>query len=420
MNLAIIGSGISGLAAAWLLARRHNVTLFEADGRLGGHTCTVNVREGQRTLPLDIGFMVFNHHTYPNLTRLFTNLSIPTHPAEMSLSVSCRSCQLEYSGGSLRGLVAQPTNLLRLPFWHLLRGTLDFNWRARAALHRPGGLPTGESLAALLTRWELDGEVARHYLYPMAAAIWSTGTGPITEFPARPILLFMANHGLLGVTTHHQWYSVVGGASAYVAALAAPLGARAHTGVKVHAVERRPKCVRLHFENGESQYFDGVIIATHADQALRLLADPDRDERELLGPWRYSSNRVMLHTDTALLPSRRAAHAAWNVTQRTCDEPGEKVCVTYLLNRLQEVDSRQTYLVTLNPVALPERGSIVLDTTMRHPVMTAQSLATQGDLPRLNGVKRTWFCGAYHGWGFHEDGLTSAIRVAAELGVTFP
>lgn len=420
MNVAIIGSGISGLAAAWLLARRHDVTLFEADGRLGGHTCTVTVREGQRTHPLDIGFMVFNHHTYPNLTRLLTHLSIPTRAAEMSLSVTCQGCGLEYSGGSLRGLVAQPGNLARPAFWRLLSEILAFNRRATAALNDPGALEAEVSFGRLLARWGLDGQAARHYLYPMAAAIWSTGTGPIAEFPAHPIIQFMANHGLLGVTTHHQWYSVVGGAATYVHALAAPLGASVRTGVRVEAVERRRNHVRLHFADGGSQWFDGAIIATHADQALRLLADPDRDERELLGPWRYSSNRVVLHTDAAMLPSRRAAHAAWNVTQRACREPGNQVCVTYLLNRLQEVDSRQTYLVTLNPIAPPERGSIVLDTTMRHPIMTAESLATQGDLPRLNGGKRTWFCGAYHGWGFHEDGLTSAIRVAAELGETFP
>lgn len=419
MNLAIIGSGISGLAAAWLLHRRHRITLFETSTHLGGHTWTMPVREGSTTHFLDIGFMVFNHHTYPNLTRLFEHLSIPTHAAEMSLSVSCRGCQVEYSGGSLRGLAAQPANLLRPDFWRMLAGIVAFNRRAAAAL-QDDSLAGDESLAGLLSRWKLDGGVARHYLYPMAAAIWSSGTGPIADFPARSIIQFMANHGLLGVTGHHQWYSVRGGAATYVSALAAPLGDRVHPGAPVASVERTDDHVRLRFGDGGSESFDGVVIATHADQALRLLAAPTDDERELLGPWRYSSNRVVLHTDTTLLPARSAARAAWNVTQRKCSRPGEEVCVTYLLNRLQEVNSRQAYLVTLNPLAPPAEGSILLDTTMRHPIMTAASLSTQAHLPRLDGLKRTWFCGAYQGWGFHEDGLASAIRVAAELGAAFP
>ncbi len=419
MDLAIIGSGISGLAVAWLLQRRHRVTLLEAASRLGGHTWTVKVEAEGQHHPLDIGFMVFNHHTYPNLTRLFRLLSLPTHPADMSLSVTCEACGLEYNGGSLRGLAAQPGNLLRFGFWRLLGGIVTFNRRATTAL-RNATLPSDESLAACLARWGLDGDVAQHYLYPMAAAIWSSGTGRVAQFPARSLFQFMANHGLLGVTTHHQWYSVVGGATTYVDALTAPLGPRVRTGVPVTAVERDEHHVRLHIADGGSEVYDGVVIATHADQALRLLANPTKEERELLGPWSYSSNRVVLHTDTALLPARPAARAAWNVLQRDCTHPGEEVCVTYLLNRLQAVPTRRHYMVTLNPYAPIEKRTILQDTVMRHPVMTAASLATQPDLPRLNGVKRTWFCGAYQGWGFHEDGLNSAIRVASELGVSFP
>lgn len=419
MNLAIVGSGISGLATAWLLHRRHRITLFEAHGRLGGHTWTVDVSEGESSLALDIGFMVFNHRTYPLLTRLFEQLSIPTHAADMSLSVSCQTCRLEYNGGSLRGLAARPANLFAPRFWRLLSGILEFNRRAGNAL-ASGAIDDHEPLARLLERLRLGEDVARHYLYPMAAAIWSSGTGAIADFPARSLLQFMANHGLLGVTTHHQWYSVRGGAATYVRALAAPLGDGIRTGVRVTAVERAEADVRLHFADGGSETFDGVVIATHADQALQLLVDPTREERELLGPWSYSSNRVVLHTDASLLPTRPAAHAAWNVLQRECARPGEEVCVTYLLNRLQEVDSRRSYLVTLNPITPPAKEKILLDTTMRHPIMSAASLAAQPHLPRLDGVRRTWFCGAYHGWGFHEDGLAAAVRVAADLGVGFP
>ena len=419
MDLAVIGSGISGLAAAWLLHRRHHVVLLEADPRPGGHTWTVQVQADGQRHPLDIGFMVFNHHTYPNLTRLFQHLCLPTHAADMSLSVTCQACGLQYNGGSLRGLAAQPTNLFQPDFWRLLAGIVRFNHRATAAL-RDGTLPSDQSLATCLGRWGLDGGVARHYLYPMAAAIWSSGTERVAHFPARSLFQFMANHGLLGITTHHQWYSVVGGAKTYVDALTAPLGPRVLTGVAVTAVERAADHVRLHLADGSREVYDGVVIATHADQALRLLADPSPAERELLSPWRYSSNRVLLHTDTHLLPSHPAARAAWNVLQRDCAHPGEEVCVTYLLNRLQEVHSRRLYMVTLNPYTTVEAERVVLETTMRHPIMTAASLATQRDLPSLGGVRRTWFCGAYHGWGFHEDGLNSAIRVADQLGVSFP
>lgn len=362
--------------------------------------------------------MVFNQRTYPNLTRLFTQLSLPLHKAEMSLSITCQSCHLEYNGGSLRGLAAQPENLRKPHFWRLLSGIVGFNRRATHAL-ASGTVTNEESLAHLLERWRLGAGVARHYLYPMAAAIWSSGTGAIADFPARSLLQFMANHGLLGVTTHHQWYSVRGGAATYVRALAAPLGEGVRPGMEVKVVERTGGGVRLHFAGGGSENFHGVVIATHADQALKLLLDPTQDERELLGQWAYSSNRVILHTDTSLLPSRPAAHAAWNVLQRECDRPGDEVCVTYLLNRLQEVNSRQQYLVTLNPITPPAREKVLLETTMRHPIMNAASLATQPYLPRLNGVRRTWYCGAYHGWGFHEDGLAAAIRVADDLGVSF-
>lgn len=419
MNVAVIGSGISGLTTAWLLQRRHTVSLFEAAPRLGGHTHTVVIRGPVGPQALDIGFMVFNHHTYPNLTRLFQLLSVPTHAADMSLSITCEECGLCYSGGSLRGLAASPKNLLRLSFLGMLGDILAFNRRARAAV-AAGGVGEEESLAALLARWGLGGEVARHYLYPMAAAIWSSGTGAITQFPARALLHFLANHGLLGVTTHHQWYSVVGGASTYVQELVRPLGGRVHTGVAVRAVARHADHVRLHLGDGGSATFDAVVIATHADQALALLAEPTAEERELLGAWHYSTNRVVLHSDPSHLPPRPAAHAAWNVRQRTCSQVGEEVCVTYLLNRLQAVNSERFFLVTLNPLTPPAEDATLLTTTMHHPTMTAAALATQPHLPRLSGMHRTFFCGAYHGWGFHEDGLNSAIRVAAELGVSFP
>jgi len=418
MRIAVVGTGISGLSAGWLLARRHEVHLFEGQPRAGGHSHTVVVSEEGNHYPLDVGFMVFNHATYPRLTRLFELLEVATRPSEMSFSVSCRHCDLEYSGGSLSGLLAQPWNLVRPSFLALLRDIPRFNRRAHELLADPGApeLTVGQFLATS----GLCRELGDHYLLPMAAAIWSAGSGTVADFPLLSFLRFSSNHGLLGVTTHHQWHTVAGGSRSYVAAMTARFGERLHLAAPVRAVSRDGAGSRLHFDDGGSDIFDHVVVATHADQALQLLADPSDDERDLLGAWRYSTNAAVLHRDPSLLPRRAGAVASWNVLVPDCRHPGERVQVTYHLNRLQGHESRDPFLLTLNPDPEPPVGTVAARFPFTHPIMDRASLATQANLPRLNGPLHRSFCGAYFGWGFHEDGLAAGIRVAEALGESFP
>lgn len=418
MRIAVVGSGISGLGAAWMLTRAHEVHVFEREGRLGGHTYTVEVAEGERTLALDLGFLVYNEVTYPHLVRFFAALGVRTQPSDMSFGLRCDRCGLEYSGSSLAGLLAQPLNAVRPSFLRMLADIVRFNARGRRIV--AGGRDPGQTLGEFALAEGYSEPFVRHYLAPMAAAIWSSGTADIHRFPIFALLRFFSNHGLLGVASHLPWRSVVGGSHTYVQAVARALGERAHTRSEVRRVERGEREVRLALAGGETFACDAVVVATHADEALALLADPTPEERELLGAWRYSMNRAVLHTDTRLLPERRAARASWSYLLADCTAPSERVSVTYYLNRLQRLESATDYLVTLNPHRPPDPGQVLHEVTFTHPLYARASLDGQARLARLQGVRRTYFCGAYLGWGFHEDGLASAVRVADRLGVPFP
>lgn len=417
VRLAVIGSGISGLGAAWLASRRHEVHLFEARDRLGGHTHTVAVVDDGRNLHLDTGFIVFNHATYPNLTRLFRQLGVEQRPSDMSFGISCRRPDLEYAVTGLGALFAQRGNLLSPRFLGMVRDILRFGCRARNVLDRA---PDPEATVADFLRDEGFGDAfARFYLLPMTGAIWSSGTDATAGFPRDALFRFYANHGLLQVTGQPQWFTLAGGSSSYVPHLTRPLGDRVHVGTAVTRVVRETDDVTLYFADGRSDRFDGVVIATHADQALRLLDGPSDAERELLGAWRYASNDTWLHTDVQLMPRRRAAWASWNYLIEDADRPTDHVSVSYHLNRLQRLDGDRDFMVTLNPAEPPAPEHVLRRMTYRHPVYTREAVATQPDLPSLNGRRRTWFCGAYFRNGFHEDGFDSAIAVADDLGVAF-
>lgn len=418
MRIAVVGAGISGLAAAWLLDRRHEVHLFEAQARLGGHANTVRlVRPDGSRLDVDTGFLVYNERTYPLLTRLFDELGVATQPSDMSWSLRCRRCELEYAG-SARGIFADPRRVRDPAHLRLLADLLRFNRLGRRLL-ASGRLPA-TTLGRFVQDAGLSASFRDHYLLPMVAAIWSSGTQDVRDFDVGALLRFLDNHGLLGVRTHHSWRSVVGGSVNYVRRLAAPLGERVHVGAGIHSVARDTGGVHLRTARGATVGFDVVVLACHADQALGLLADPTPDEKELLGAWRYTDNDAWLHSDPDLLPHRPAARAAWNYLLEDCRDATPRAALTYDLGRLQRLGEDRDYLVTLNPARAPRAATVHRRLAYRHPSFVRDSVATQPRLSTLDGHRRTFFAGAYQRHAFHEDGLHAAVRVAARLGVRWP
>lgn len=415
MKIAVIGSGVSGLASAWLLSRKHEVHLFEKRARLGGHTHTVVHDVDGRELPLDTGFIVYNNRTYPLLTRLFDELPVETRASDMSFSVSCANPDIEYASHSLRGLFADPSLLLSAAHLKMLADIVRFGRRGRQILAGAGD--PGVTIAQFLSEERFSQTFARYYLMPMVSAIWSSGTELAADYPRDALLRFLDNHGLLQVTGQPEWRTVVGGSHSYIGPLTGPLSDRIHLGHGVEMVIRGADRVEIVLDDGSMHGFDHVVIAAHADQALAMLAEPSPEEAEILGRWRYSVNDTWLHTDTALMPRRGAAWASWNYLMT--DASRESASLTYHLNRLQGLDEDHEYLVSLNPETEPVPESVIRRMSYSHPIFTRQSVETQSELPRINGRNRTHFCGAYFGNGFHEDGLASAVAVADDLGVAF-
>jgi predicted NAD/FAD-binding protein len=415
MRVAVVGSGISGLGTAWLLSRRHEVHLFERRARLGGHTHTVVHDVEGRSLPLDTGFIVYNEKTYLLLTRLFAELAVETQASEMSFSVSCADPDIEYASRGLRGLFADPSLILSAAYLKMLVDIVRFGRRGRKILAGPGDPQV--TIGQFLADGRFSAEFARYYLMPMVSAIWSSGTGLAADYPRDPLLRFLDNHGLLQVTGQPEWRTVVGGSHSYIAGLTRPLDDRIHLGSGVQQVHRSEADVELVLDDGSSHRFDHVVIAAHAEQALRMLAQPSTEEAELLGQWSYSVNDTWLHTDRTLMPRRRAAWASWNYLM--ADASRESASLTYHLNRLQRLDEDREYLVSLNPASEPDPDTVIRRMSYTHPIFTADSVATQSELGRINGRNRTHFCGAYFGNGFHEDGFASAVTVADDLGVAF-
>ena len=415
-TLAVIGSGIAGLSAAWLLSRRYAVTLFEAQDWLGGHTHTVDVRLDGVTAPVDTGFLVFNDRTYPNLVALFENLGVIDARSDMSFSVRIDDERLEWAGSSLGTLFAQRRNLLRPAFWSMLRDIVRFN-RQASALALGGTLPAG-SLGDFLEAGGYGPELRDWYLLPMAAAIWSCPTRQMLDYPCATFLRFCHNHGLLGLRDRPRWRTVAGGGREYVRRMAAQIrDLRPSTAVQ--RVLREDGCVRIVSDAGVER-FDAVVLACHSDQSLRLLADADGDERRILSAVRYQPNQVVVHTDRSFLPRTREAWAAWNYTAGAGAPGMRPVSVSYLLNRLQPLPFRTPLIETLNPFREPAQDSVLARFEYSHPVFDATALRAQSELPEIQGRRATWFCGAWTGYGFHEDGLRSGMAVAAALGVRAP
>jgi uncharacterized protein len=411
MRIAIVGGGISGLLAARLLDGEHQVDVFEAGSWAGGHTNTVSFEAFGRTFAADTGFMVFNDRTYPNFVRLLRRLDVPARSSEMSFSVRCDRTGLEYQGSSVSGLFAQRRNLVRTGFWRMLADVLRFNRRSLALLaSADDDLTLGEHL----DRAGYSRQFVEHYLVPMGAAIWSAAPDRFRQFPARFIVSFFNNHGLLTVHGHPRWKTVEGGARRYVAALTRPFAARIRLNCPIVAVRRGPDRVTVTGKDGTSGEFDAVVLAAHADQSLAMLVDASPAEQEILGAFAYQPNDTVLHTDSSLLPRSPRAQAAWNY--RIPAQEGLPVVLTYNLNRLQGHDAPTPICVTLNATAsiAPER--ILHQIDYQHPVYSREALAAQQRFGQISGQNRTYFCGAYWGNGFYEDGVNSALAVGRCFG----
>ncbi len=415
---AVVGSGVAGLTAAYLLQRAYDVTLYEADDRLGGHAHTHDVPgSGGRLLALDTGFLVHNTRTYPNLLRLFGELGVTSRDTEMSMSVSCAGCGLEYAGSrGARGLLASPGQAARPAYLAMLARIPSFYAGARRMLAAPGSeqLQLGE----FLRRGRYRRHFVSHFVVPLVAAVWSCPPADAQNYPARYLFEFLDHHGMLSAGRSPGWRTVAGGSRCYVERIAKQL-TTVDVGVPVRAITRAPGGVTVHDHHLGTRQFAAAVIATHPDQALRLLDRPTAAEREVLGAFRYTISTAVLHTDATLLPRAPAARASWNYRMGGCADPAEDVHVSYHLNRLQGLDEPQEYLVTLNPGAgqvRPER--MLAEMTYGHPVYDTRSVAAQRRLPGLNTPVLA-YAGAYHGWGFHEDGCLAGVRAAAALGVTW-
>ncbi len=417
-RIAVIGSGVGGLTAGYVLARTDDVTLFEADDRLGGHAHTHLLAPADgRELPVDTGFIVHNERTYPLLTRLFTELGVTTTESEMSMSVRCAGCGLQYAGQrGPRGLAAG-LRRGRGRYVRMLGEVLRFHRSARRLLDDSGynGSPVADpTFGEFLAAGGYSRYFVRHFAMPFVAAVWSCSPRTALSYPARYLFRFLDNHGLLSVTGSPPWRTVAGGSRSYVERIAKQLST-VRAGVRVRAVRRFPGGAEIRYDGDRADQFDAVVIATHPDQALRLLAEPTSAERAVLGAFRYSRNATVLHTDPDLIPASPAVRASWNYTLPSCAAPADRVQVSYYMNRLQRLSASRDYIVTLGGGGQIRAEHVLARMDYEHPIYDLASVAAQGRLPELNdGV--TAYAGAYHGWGFHEDGCRSGVAAAASLG----
>jgi predicted NAD/FAD-binding protein len=415
MRVAVIGSGIAGLASAWLLRKHHEVSLFEADTRFGGHTHTVDIEHEGRSFPVDTGFLVCNDWTYPHLRSLFTELQVELVPSQMTLSVRLANPDLEWSGTDLNGLFAQRRNLLQPAFYGMLRDIVRFNRDAKAWLR---STDADLSLGDFLGRGGYGQWLQEAYLLPMAAAIWSCPVAQMRAYPARSFLRFYENHGLLNIFHRPQWLTVKGGGREYVHRILAQLE-DVRAGQRVLRLEPRGTGVRVHSAVG-TEDFDAVVSAVHSDQLLPLLGEHWPSHHAALAAIRYQPNRAVLHRDASFLPQRRAAWSAWNFHREGGIGAGQPVAVSYLINKLQPLPFRDPVIVTLNPEREPDPALVWREIAYAHPVFDGPAVAAQTTLRSLQGAQGLYLAGAWLGYGFHEDGMRSAVEVARAFGVRIP
>ncbi|MCC7338197.1 MAG: FAD-dependent oxidoreductase [Pirellulaceae bacterium] len=414
MRIAIIGTGISGSLVSRILSNQHDVTVFEASHYAGGHANTVDVELAGMSYPVDTGFMVFNRKTYPNFCRLLELLEIDCQPSDMSFSVRCDRTGVEYQGSSLNGIFAQRKNLMRPSFLRMLYDIVRFN-RAGTKAARNADLPDGQRVEDFLRVCGVGQAFLSHYLVPMASAIWSSTPQSILDFPAHFMIGFFANHGLMQMHDRPQWRTIQGGSRQYVHALLGPIADRVRLNSRVDFVVRTQDGVIVKPVGGQAEFFDQVVFATHSDQTLRMLAQPTEAEQQVLGSIPYHASAAVLHTDTRMLPRSTRAWASWNY--RISDTGHRNASVTYDLSRLQNHDTPTPILLTLNASETIAHESIIRSFDYQHPAYSVSAIAAQRRLGEISGKNRTHFCGAYWGYGFHEDGVKSALAVAKTFGL---
>ncbi|XUY28354.1 NAD(P)/FAD-dependent oxidoreductase [Agrobacterium sp. rho-8.1] len=414
-RIAVIGSGISGLSAAWMLDKSADVTLFEADSRLGGHANTVFADvPGSDPIAVDTGFIVYNERNYPNLVALFKHLGVETDASDMSFAASLRGGSLEYSGSGIDGLFGQRSNILRPRFWSMVRDVMRFYKKAPELLNDPSLQTT--SLGEYLDSNGYSLSFVDDHLLPMGAAIWSTTAADMRAYPLQAFIRFFVNHGLVQLSDRPQWRTVRGGSREYIARIMAQFKGTVVLNSQIEAIQRTDSGITLLDRSGQASHFDDVVIATHADQALSLLADADERERSLLGAFEYTRNAAVLHSDETLMPKRRNVWSAWNYLSEPNATGTEQLCVTYWMNRLQNIDEATPLFVTLNPSRPIDPDKLIRAFDYAHPLFDTKALEAQKQLWSLQGRQNTWFCGAHFGSGFHEDGLQSGLAVAEALG----
>lgn len=416
LRIAVIGAGVAGIVSAWLLQRKHQVSLYEKNDYLGGHTHTIVIDDGPDAgTPVDTGFIVLNDRTYPMFNTFLSRLGVTVVPTDMCFSYYDRQTGYYYGSSDLNTLFAQRSNLLKFSHWRLLYDILRFNRKTLECL-RDGTL-SGLTLGDYLTREAFGGNLVNSYLIPMAAAIWSTPDLKMMEFPAESFFHFFENHGLLTVTDQPQWQYVKGGSHTYVKAFLGEFDGTVMLKTPVKRITRGDGHITVTAADDTEAVYDCAVIATHADQVLRFLSDPSPEETRLLSPWRYMKNRVILHTDVSLLPPNRRAWASWNYIRESGIASASPITLSYHMNRLQKLKTERDYCVTLNPVQPVDPSSVIREMEYDHPMYTFDALATQKELSVLNGTKNTYYCGSYFGYGFHEDAVRSAVAVSRTFGI---
>ncbi|MCB1475188.1 MAG: FAD-dependent oxidoreductase [Rhodobiaceae bacterium] len=409
-RVAVIGSGIAGASAAWLLSKSCNVVLYEADNRLGGHANTVEAPTPAGPVPVDTGFIVFNDRNYPNLCRLFDWLDVPTEASDMSFAASIDDGRFEYSGTGVGGLLGQRSNAVRPRFWRMAAGIMRFYREAPAVLEDASW--RGASLGDYLAANGYGETFVEDHLLPMGAAIWSTTARQMREYPVQAFVRFFERHGLLSLSDRPRWRTVSGGSREYVRRLFADYAGEVRLASRVAEIRRDVGRVTVTDHRGNSDIFDAIVIAAHADQALSMLGDPSADERRLLGAISYTANEAVLHRDPSAMPRRRSVWSSWNYIGRPSDADCGSLCVTYWMNRLQNLPMNNQLFVTLNPTRPLDAESVIARFEYDHPLYDARAMAAQEELWTLQGRRNTWFCGSYFGYGFHEDGLRSGLEAA--------